>query len=351
MEAVFISKLKPFLDAVAGEMELYVPRKRQQYYFYDRYNPDEDKTVEFNNVRTCSTVKEFLFPTCELAAVYPKAAQPEEIKPFAVFGLKNCNLCSLEILDSVFAEPEMEDASYVKRRENMLIISSDCTEPDESCFCSLFDGRPFSQRGYDLNVSEVKGGFLIEAGSQKGQDFISRHSELFSEADEALIAERAKNRAKAQEQLEQINAEYKLDAPIRQIVESAQDSDVFDAEAESCVECQACTRICPTCHCFYLYDTKKTDYFAKIKMWDSCVRMAYAAVAGGENPRKIVGDRIRHRLMHKFVYFPDRSGINMCVGCGRCMDACTGGIDTREALKKLNEEFKNKSKGQASVRK
>ncbi|MHC4412342.1 MAG: 4Fe-4S dicluster domain-containing protein [Planctomycetota bacterium] len=309
MEAVFISKLKPFLDAVAGEMELYVPRKRQQYYFYGRYNPNEDKAVELNNVRTCSTVKEFLFPTCELAAVYPKPTQPEEIKPFAVFGLKNCDLCSLEILDNVFAEPELEDASYVKRRENMLIISSDCNEPGESCFCNLFDGKPFSQRGYDLNVSEVKGGFLIEASSQKGQEFISRHSELFSEADEALLAERAKNRDRAQ------------------IVESAQDSEAFDLEAKDCVECQACTRICPTCHCFYLYDTSRADYFAKMKMWDSCVRMAYAAVAGGENPRKIIGDRIRHRIMHKFVYFPG------------------------EVLKKLNEEFKDKSKGRASVRK
>lgn len=28
--------------------------------------------------------------------------------------------------------------------------------------------------------------------------------------------------------------------------------------------------------------------------------------------------------MHKFVYFLDRYGINMCVGCGRCVDAEAG---------------------------
>jgi len=84
-----------------------------------------------------------------------------------------------------------------------------------------------------------------------------------------------------------------------------------------------------------------------MKMWDSCVRCAYAAVAGGANPRKIVGDRIKHRLMHKFVYFLDRYGINMCVGCGRCIDADAGGIDLREILKKFNEEYK-KEKSKAA---
>jgi predicted aldo/keto reductase-like oxidoreductase len=33
----------------------------------------------------------------------------------------------------------------------------------------------------------------------------------------------------------------------------------------------------------------------------------------------------------------------MCVGCGRCIDADAGGIDLREILKKLSEEYKNKA--------
>ena len=71
-------------------------------------------------------------------------------------------------------------------------------------------------------------------------------------------------------------------------------------------------------------------------------------VAGGENPRKVLGDRIKHRLMHKFAYFLDRYGIDMCVGCGRCMDTCAGGMDTRVLLKKLNEELKVKKKSKVS---
>jgi hypothetical protein len=86
-----------------------------------------------------------------------------------------------------------------------------------------------------------------------------------------------------------------------------------------------------------------------MKMWDSCMRMAYAAVAGGANPRKVLGDRIRHRLMHKFVYFLDRYGISMCVGCGRCIDSDAGGMDLRQILKRLSEEYSRKDRGKAKV--
>ena len=149
------------------------------------------------------------------------------------------------------------------------------------------------------------------------------------------MSERNENRAAVKAQLEQNNAGLKFDTSLKQIVENSQECDVFDTEAKNCIECQACTRVCPTCHCFYLYDTKKEDYFAKMKMWDSCMRLSYATMAGGENPNKILGDRMKHRFLHKFVYFLDRYGMDMCVGCGRCVDADAGGIDIREIFKKL----------------
>ena len=262
METVFIKELKPFLESVAGEMELYVPKKSGEHYVYTRY--DGSGEVEINNIRTCATVKEFLFPACELAATFPEPTEAAEIKPFAVFGLKDCDLCSIEVLDMVFANDDYKDELYLARREKMLIISSDCIDPAQSCFCNIFDGRPYAQSGFDLNVSKLKEGFVIEAGSQKGQKFIEAHKSLFTAASEAQLSERDQIRTDTQSKLEQINAEYKLDAPVREIVEACQDSDVFDESASGCVECQGCTRICPTCHCFYLYDTKQKDYSRKI---------------------------------------------------------------------------------------
>ncbi len=351
MEKVFISQLKPFLDAVAGQMDLYIPKKAGQHYVFNVYDPSSTNEVELNNIRVCTPVKEFLFPLRELAAVFPEPFEPEQIKPFAVFGLKDCDLRSIEVLDNVFLEDEFKDPLYVARREKMLVISSDCFEPAESCFCNILDGQPYAESRFDLNISQVKDGFIVEAGSQKGGDFLEKHSQLFTDIPEGALVERDKIRAETIKQLEQQNAELKFDTPIRDVMTATQDTDVYDEEAKTCVECQACTRVCPTCHCFYLYDTKQKDYFAKMKMWDSCMRLAYAQVAGGANPRKVLGDRLRHRLMHKLAYFVDRYGINMCVGCGRCVDAEAGAVDIRNVLKKLNEELKGKSKKEVKVAK
>ncbi|MHC4644521.1 MAG: 4Fe-4S dicluster domain-containing protein [Planctomycetota bacterium] len=353
MKTVLIKELKPLLDAVAETMDVYLPKKVDEYYVFSRYEPSASGKIEFNNIRACTPVKEFLFPLRELAAVFPEPVEPEQIKPFAVIGLKDCDLRSIEVLDKVFMEEEFNDPFYISRRENMFIIASDCSEPGESCMCNVLEGRPYAAGGFDLNLSQVTDGFVVEAGSEKGEAFIAKNSQLFSEAAETALTERDENRAQTQKQLEQQNAEFSFGVPVKEVVEGGYDSDVWDAKAKSCVECQACTRICPTCHCFFLYDSSRKDYFAKMKMWDGCMRMTYAEVAGGANPNKALGDRIRHRLMHKFVYFVDRYGLKMCVGCGRCVEAEAGGVelDLRVILKRLSEELKGKDKKEAEVAK
>ena len=133
MKSVFITELKPLLDAVSEQMELFVPEKVDQHYVYCSYDGSGD-SVEFNDVRTCTPVKEFLFPVRELAATYPTPLEPEQTRPFAVFGLKDCDLQSLKVLDKVFAEEEFLDPFYVSRRESMFIIAGDCAKPCDGCF-------------------------------------------------------------------------------------------------------------------------------------------------------------------------------------------------------------------------
>ena len=349
LETVFVNKLKSLFDAIAEDMTLYVPTKLGEYYSFSRYDPSDSAEPEFNNISVSAPVKEFLFPMRQVAATFGggQPSSQQEIKPFAVFGLKNCDLRSIRVLDCVFMEDEFLDPSYVARRESMFIIAGDCFDPAQTCFCNLFEGQPFAEEGFDLNLSKVKGGFLVEAGSDKGTRFVKDHGRIFTDVPATAAGERDDIRKRAQEQLDEINAGYVLDNPVKEVVESSHGSPVFDEEAKDCVECQACTRVCPTCHCFYLYDSKQKDYFAKTKIWDSCLRRDYATVAGGQNPRKILGDRSQQRLLHKFVYFLERYGIEMCVGCGRCIEGCAGGTKMREVLKKLDEELKDKKETKA----
>jgi sulfhydrogenase subunit beta (sulfur reductase) len=343
MDAVFVSKLKTLLDAMAEKMDIYAPAKVSKHVVFIKYNPHSAQPVELNAIRACTPVKEFLFPMRELAATMKAQTEPLKLKPFAVVGLKDCDVRSIAILDKVFTEEEFKDDLYVARREKIFIVSSDCTSPAESCFCSLFEGKGYAEKGFDLNISPIKGGFIIDIGSRKGREFAERHAGAFADVPAALLEERDAKRAAVQQQLERQNAEFIPSEPLQQILERTQDSEIFDELARDCIECQACTRVCPTCHCFYLYDGKQKEYFTKMKIWDSCMRFGYAAVAGGANPNKVLGERLKHRLMHKFVYFLERYGVNMCVGCGRCIDADAGGIDLRQVLKKLSEEASSRA--------
>jgi len=99
METVFISKLKPFLDAVAEQMDLYVPKKIGRHYIYSRYDAGAESQVDFNNIRTCMPVKEFLFPVCELAAVFPEQFSPSRL------SRRRLNHLLFSVLKSVICVP------------------------------------------------------------------------------------------------------------------------------------------------------------------------------------------------------------------------------------------------------
>jgi ferredoxin len=221
----------------------------------------------------------------------------------------------------------------------MVVITTDCTEPAETCFCNVMAGQSYAESGFDLNLSPVAQGFLVDIGSERGQTLVDGMPSLLRDADADALQQRAAQRARVQALLTAQNQHLQLDNPLADMMEATQDDPVYNEQAETCVECQSCTRVCPTCHCFYLYDDKQKDYFHKLKMWDSCMRMSYARVAGGANPRPSLGERLRHRLMHKFSYFAQRYGIHMCVGCGRCVDAEAGAVDIRVVLKRINESF------------
>ena len=89
----------------------------------------------------------------------------------------------------------------------------------------------------------------------------------------------------------------------------AEDEQAWQRFAADCVECGACTNICPTCHCFYLYDQALgAEGFERVRNWYSCLFGSYHRMAGGVNmkltPRPKLRARLANRVLHKFVYSP-----------------------------------------------
>jgi ferredoxin len=63
------------------------------------------------------------------------------------------------------------------------------------------------------------------------------------------------------------------------------------------------------------------------RCWDGCLLENFATVAGNHNFRKDRAARYRHRLYRKGKYVPGKIGGQIaCVGCGRCITACTAKI-------------------------
>ena len=120
---------------------------------------------DLGSVRTQRSVKEFLFPPKERVL-----ADPEYGKTI-LFGIKECDRRSIEMLDKIFLEEEPVDEFYKKRRENTIIITSDCTDANENCFCSYFESEPFSKSGFDLNFSIIKGQSIMQFGATDPSNF------------------------------------------------------------------------------------------------------------------------------------------------------------------------------------
>jgi sulfhydrogenase subunit beta (sulfur reductase) len=118
------------------------------------------------------------------------------------------------------------------------------------------------------------------------------------------------------------------------------DSPEFEAVSNNCISCNTCAFICPTCHCFKITDEKLRDTGNRYKSYDSCNNGYFTLMAGGHNPRPVKYRRWRQRAMHKFVYYKERFGVNLCVGCGHCTISCPVNISIFDVVNQVaNKEL------------
>ena len=321
-----------FLAQISKTYRIYAPQEVAGDLAYQLLAPENVNKTIYGTYRAVQPLKTFFSLPQE--KVTESTPQPDKM---IVLGVKNCDLKAISVMDKIFLEGDFVDPFYRERRENTLIISSDCYQPKDTCFCALLDNNPFPEGGFDINLSPIDNGFLLEVGSPKGESFIAPIREDLKEATSDLIEKREKKRKEAKEIVIEKNKEFKTGRPFPTVVKEEYASPEWEEAAKTCVECGACTNICPSCYCFLLVDTKDEDKFPKVKFWDSCQHTGFARVAAGINPRAKLYERLRNRYLCKYEYRPENFGIVACTGCGRCVEACQGKIDKREVIKKLDE--------------
>jgi len=283
---------------------------------------------------TPASVKTFYFPqpetlmTFHLEENHPdKGLMREPLKSKkmqVVLGVRPCDAASV-LLNRL---PFIEDPFYMENCQRTALVGFTCTTRLSTCFCTEMGGSPHHCAGLDLALSPLQDGFLLEILSEKGETLVAGCKLVpAAESDLAVLADRRQVAVPADSsQLEALKAcalSRLYDAPMWQEL------------GEACINCGACTFVCPTCFCFDMQDEVVQGQGRRIRYWDSCMFPLYSQHTSGHNPRGKKLQRTRNRFLHKLKYFPDRFGPFSCVGCGRCIGDCPVNIDIREVLMQL----------------
>jgi len=337
METLFIEKkdIIPFCKALTHKAELYSSVGGEGGVHLERLVGGNLEDVLTGGRRTAEPLKALFFLPLSKVAEYPAADWHPQGKERIVVGVRACDLKGFEVLDKVFLAGEYRDPFYEARRKATLIISADCTEPEDTCFCTQMGGKPYAESGFDLNFSPLNKGAVVEIGSKKGEEITGEYKAFFRKPTPDELKEREERREEVTSRVEGHNLRWGIKPPYHRLVKEATGSSLWAKLAERCVECGACLYICPTCRCFLLYDQGEGKIKERVMIWDGCYFPGYWRMAGGLTPKPRLATRFENRFNCKFDYFVENYDVEACTGCGRCIEACMGKIDIRECLQEL----------------
>jgi len=304
---------------------------------------DEQLRAGLRSPRPVDSYKAALLPPRELVARYGKGAGADPLaeaagRAVALVGMRACECRALAYLDRVMLGEPVEEPFYKQRRENCVIVSVDCAEAAESCFCNLLDQPAFPEANFDVNLSPVEGGYVVASGSEKGRALIEANKPRLTPAGADHIGQQERMRERTSEALREQNAEF---APAEDLAESLPDAldGLFWADQlAECVQCGGCTAVCPTCYCFMLYDRQgRPQGYERVRTWDSCQLTGYSVMAGPPgtvkpDPRRQHMSKFQRRFTHKLWHDVLVNETYGCVGCGRCRETCPGAIDMRQII-------------------
>jgi len=281
------------------------------------------KAIEFNKKSLYSS-KEIVLPITQTLFYFTEDQYIEpgiDDKGIIVF-LRSCDIHSYKRLDEIYLRNKFEDKYYKVLRNKVKYALIGCEKSFENCFC-------------------------VSMGSNKTEDYSIYVKPLGNgdDGDHVLInIKDADFIGKFHGQEIEVNPDYVTNNDVEVNISSRIDYNCFENELwreydNRCIACGRCNFVCPTCTCNAMQDIFYKDNKnngERRRVWASCHVDGYTDMAGGHNFRKLNGDRMRFKVLHKVYDFKKRFGYHMCTGCGRCDDVCPQYISFSSCINKLS---------------
>jgi ferredoxin len=328
MKTILKTKLPELLEKLANEYKLFVPAKLEGVSKFALYEKDMELALEDN---VLMPPKDIFFPQTEKMYKFKAKNQsleieelPQEENNQVIFGIRSCDLKSIECLDQVFLTKGFVDTFYKDKRDRSILIGLSCVKPMETCFCTSMGVDPQKGVGADIQAYDLGDKIGFEAISEKGQKVLASVA--------AMLADENVNIPSV--------GEFTLTADVEGVPEKLKgmfDHPIWDDISRKCLNCSACAYVCPTCHCFDIANEVRGEDGIKIRCWDTCMFDEYTRMAGGHQPRPGKKERVRNRFLHKLRYFPERYNMLLCTGCGRCVAKCPVNLDITAVIGKIKK--------------
>jgi len=255
-----------------------------------------------------------------------------QVPKLALFGLRPCDLAAIRVQDRVFAGREPAGAArceaelhYRRVRAQSMLIAVNCTRPGGTCFCDSMGTGPKATEGFDVAMTELRSGFVVEAGSDAGMSLL--HELPLRDPSPAELELADLKMARAREHMGRILDTRDIVDLLDRNIEHVR----WDNVAARCLSCGNCTMVCPTCFCSTVSDSSDlaVKKAVRTRHWESCFTHQFSSTTMGPHRHTIRG-RYRHWMRHKLSTWWEQFGTSGCVGCGRCITWCPVGIDLTE---------------------